>query len=390
MNRVLNVLALVVFAAALSIRAVDPVIPPIADDLAVAPTTAALLSTAFALPYAFVQPILGILSDMFSKTRLIVASLLILVLAAFAGAMALNFPMLLASRVLAGIAAGGTFPIALAYVADFIPVQQRQVAVARVLGAAMAGNLLGASGSGVIGDFIGWRGVLFLTGALGAIALGFTVWVFRSIKEEKAGRFDPSSIVPNYRAIFGNPKAKYCFGTVFLEGMLVFGVFPYVALLLFERGEVRSSIAGLVIAGFGLGGLLYTLSVKHLLGRFGERGLMIDGGVFMGVGLMVVGLQLGWQAEFAMFLMMGFAFYMLHGAIQVHVTELAPMARGSAMALHSSFFFFGQAAGPVVYGFGFSHAGVTASLFLGGAIIIAAGLVCSQKLRLSYAGNSPA
>jgi predicted MFS family arabinose efflux permease len=387
MNRVLNVLALVVFAASLSIRAVDPVIPPISDDLGVAPTTAALLSTAFALPYAAVQPILGILSDMISKTRLIVISLLILVLAAFIGAVALNFPMLLASRVLAGIAAGGTFPIGLAYVADMIPVQQRQVAVARILGAAMAGNLLGASGSGVIGDFIGWRGVLFLTGALGALALALTVWVFRASKEEQTGRFDLSMIGPNYRAIFGNPKAKYCFGTVFLEGMLVFGLFPYVALLLFTRGETRSSIAGLVIAGFGIGGLLYTLAVKSLLGRFGERGLMIDGGVFMGLGLFVVGLQFGWQVEFAMFLMMGYAFYMLHGAIQVHVTELAPAARGSAMALHSSFFFFGQAAGPVVYGFGFSQVGVTPMLTVGALIIVAAGFVCAHKLRFAPAAS---
>ena len=34
----------------------------------------------------------------------------------------------------------------------------------------MAGNLLGASFSGLIGDFVGWRGVLAVLGALVVLA----------------------------------------------------------------------------------------------------------------------------------------------------------------------------------------------------------------------------
>ena len=70
MTRTLNVIAFVVFASALFIRSTDPVIPQIADGLHVEPATAALLSTAFTLPYALVQPLLGALADMFSKARL--------------------------------------------------------------------------------------------------------------------------------------------------------------------------------------------------------------------------------------------------------------------------------------------------------------------------------
>ncbi|HYI91595.1 MAG TPA: MFS transporter, partial [Beijerinckiaceae bacterium] len=57
--RLLAVLSLVAFASSLSVRAVDPVIPLVAADLAVSTATAALLSTAFELPYALTQPILG-------------------------------------------------------------------------------------------------------------------------------------------------------------------------------------------------------------------------------------------------------------------------------------------------------------------------------------------
>jgi len=173
MSRVLNLMAFVVFATSLFMRSVDPVIPQIASDLNVAPTTAALLSTAFTLPYALVQPVLGALADMFSKTRLIAICMLTLGIATLACGLATNFEMLMGLRMLAGIAAGGVFPIALAVAGDRVPVAQRQVAIGKLLFAAMSGNLLGASGAGVIGDLIGWRGVFFATGTMDLIALAF-------------------------------------------------------------------------------------------------------------------------------------------------------------------------------------------------------------------------
>ena len=82
----------------------------------------------------------------------------------------------------------------------------------------------------------------------------------RGDAHKSAGRFDLSNLVPNYRTIFRNPLAKFCFGTVFLEAAFMYGVFPYIATMLHEAGETRASIAGIVIGGFGVGGALYALS----------------------------------------------------------------------------------------------------------------------------------
>ena len=62
--------------------------------------------------------------------------------------------------------------------------------------------------------------------------------------------------------MLSDPRAKYCFGSVFFEGIVIHGMFPYVALLLLAAGETRSSYAGIVIAGFGLGGILYSLACR--------------------------------------------------------------------------------------------------------------------------------
>lgn len=380
MGSVLNLMAFVVFATTLFMRSVDPVIPQIAAGLNVEATTAALLSTGFTLPYALVQPVLGALADMFSKTRLISICMLVVGLSTIACGLVTNFETLMALRVIAGITAGGIFPIALAVTGDRVPVAQRQVAIGRLLFAAMSGNLLGASGAGVIGDLVGWRGVFITTGVIDLIALAVAIPGFRGI-DEKRGRFDLSTLIPNYRAIFRNPLAKYCFGAVFVEAVFMFGVFPYMASLLRDAGETRASIAGIVIAGFGIGGVIYTLMVGRLLAFVGERRLMAAGGMAMAFCLIVIALRMPWPVEFANFILLGFGFYLLHGCVQVYVTELAPSARGSATAGHSFFFFLGQALGPVAYGLAIGSVGITPVLLTGAALLATTGWICSLRLR---------
>ncbi|MGH6665118.1 MAG: MFS transporter [Pseudolabrys sp.] len=381
MSKTLNLIALVVFASSLFMRSTDPVIPQIALGLDVQASTAALLTTAFSLPYALVQPLLGALADMFSKTRLMLICLLLVTASAVVCGLAKNFEILVVGRMVAGLAAGGVVPIAFALVGDKIPVAERQVAMGRLLFAIMTGNLLGATCAGVLGDLIGWRGVFFATGLFGAVVLVTAVVGFRG-SAEPGGRFDLSTLGPNYRAILSNPLAKICFGAVFLEALFMYGVFPYIATLLYDTGVTRASIAGVVIAGFGIGGALYSLSVSRLLALLGERNMMQLGGAAMGFCLLIIASRVPWPFEFANFVLLGFGFYMMHAVIQIYASELAPAARGSAMALHSFFFFLGQAVGPIIYGFGLrSSIGIRPIMVVGAAVLVGVGLVCAQWLR---------
>jgi len=380
-TRTLNVIAFVVFASALFIRSTDPVIPLIADGLHVEPATAALLSTAFTLPYALVQPLLGALADMFSKVRLMLMCMVLVTAGTIVCGMAPNYEFLFIARVLAGLASGGVVPISFALVGDLVPFADRQVAMGRLLFAIMTGNLLGATCAGVVGDLLGWRGVFFVIGSLGALACTVGIVGFRGHSENGPGRFDLSNFIPNYRMIFKNPLAKICFGTVFVEALFMYGCFPYIATMLRQAGEPRASIAGIVIAGFGIGGALYGALVSRVLPLLGERRMMRFGGGALGFCLIVIALRLYWPIEFLNFALLGFGFYCLHAVVQIYASELAPSARGSAMALHSFFFFLGQALGPIVYGAGLSTVGLGPVLVLGAVALIAVGLTCAQWLR---------
>jgi predicted MFS family arabinose efflux permease len=311
----------------------------------------------------------------------VIVCLVLLGLSNILGAMSSSFTVLFVTRILSGAGAGGVFPIALGLTSDLVPPEKRQVAIGRVLAGAMTGNLLGASLSGVIGDFLGWRGVLALLGVV-VIAAALAVAIgFRGSLSRKPAQVNLSVLRQGYRTIFANPNAGLCFAAVFVEGCCVLGLFPYVAAFLAELGQGSLAIAGLVIAGFAVGGLFYTMSVARFLPRLGVTGMMIGGAALVGSQLALVAIGPPWQAQLFNFILMGWGFYMLHGCLQVFSSELSESARATALSLHSFFFFMGQTIGPIAYGLGISTLGKVPTLLAAAAMMMTLGLACARFLR---------
>ena len=381
MQYLLPIIAMSTFAGSLSARAMDPVLPQVSADLLVSIQTAATLASAFAFTFAMVQPVLGIVADAFGKPKLIFICLILLAVSNVIGAFATSFDVLLITRVLAGVGGGGIFPITISLVADLFPLQQRQVAMSRVMAGGMAGNLLGASLSGVIGDFVGWRGVLAAIGLLVLIASAAVGWGFRAQMRASHKPVNLAEIGQNYRTILKHPNARICYPAVFLEGCCLLGLFPFVAAFLVELGEPRLSIAGVVIAGFAVGGLLYTSSVSRSLPLLGEKGLMIGGGLLVASQLVAIAFGPPWQAQLACFIVLGCGFYMIHGSLMTFASEISVEARSSAVGLHAFFFFLGQTAGPLVYGLGLAQFGKQPTLLFMATVMLLLAIVCSTLLR---------
>jgi predicted MFS family arabinose efflux permease len=376
----LNIITLATFAASLSARALDPVLPHVAEDFGVSIATAAGFAAVFAFTFAIIQPVLGAAADLFGKARLMIICLVLLGLANILGALTTSFPLLFATRILAGIGSGGVFPVALGLTSDLVGPDRRQIAIGRTLMGSMTGNLLGASVSGLIGDFLGWRGVLAVLGVLVIIASVAVAMGFRGAELKHPPKTNLSALKAGYGTIFSNPNAL-CYAAVFVEGCCVLGLFPFIASFLFELGETSLSIAGIVIAGFAVGGLLYTMSVSRFLPNLGVKGMMIVGASLVGLQLAAIAFGPGWKIQAACLLFMGWGFYMIHGCLQVFASELSVEARATALSLHSFFFFMGQTFGPIAYGFGIEKAGKIPTLLAAATIMIALGFACARLLR---------
>jgi predicted MFS family arabinose efflux permease len=302
-------------------------------------------------------------------------------IAALVCAVASNFSLLVAMRVLAGLVAGGVFPVAMALLGDLVPINQRQIAIARLLGIALTANVLGAALSGIIGDLVGWRGVFAILGGFSLAVSFLAFWAFRNVTLTKPPPFNRAAVVANFRGIFADPRAKVCFGAVFLEAIFIHGLFPYVGVLLQGIGETRASIAGVLIGCFAVGGIVYSLFVPYLVRTVPERYSMMAGGAVAGLSLGLIALHFPWQVQVVVFSAFGLGFYMLHSCIQVHVTDLSHTARGAAASLHSSAFYSGQAIGPIIYGLGFAQGGPEPTIVFGAAVIVCVGFACARLLR---------
>lgn len=375
----LLVLSLCGFSGALATRLLDPLITSIAADFATSVAVVALLSSAFALPFGLSQPLLGPTGDAFGKTVVIKAAAVVLALCLLASALAPDLGVLFASRVLGGIAAGGIMPVCMALIGDSFPLAVRQVALSRYIGATLIGQLVGASAGGLIAEWIGWRGVLACAAGLALIAAVAAVMLLPR-GEKPGGQLRVGDALARYRLVLGNPRSFVCFGVVFLEGLAIYGIMPFIGDLLRSREAGGLREAGFVIGGLGIGGLLYAFVVPVIL-RFARRpALMATGGAVAALGIAGVGLEMPWGAQMACMIVLGFGFFLLHNSVQTEVTELAPSARASAFSLHAFSFFMGQALGPIVYGLALPAVGAAASLALGAAVLAATGLTASRLL----------
>ena len=369
------VFALTSFAASSASRAVDPMTALIAAHFAVPVATAALLSSAYALPFALFQPLLGPIGDIWGKTRLLRASLWLLTFSLFAGAYAPSLGVLLALRFIGGIGGGGTIPSGMALIGDRFQGAARQLALGRFVGAGLAGQIFSGAIAGVIAETLGWRAVLVLAGCVtltAAIAASITL---REPPERIERRFSLAQAIAGYQLVFANPKAYICFGTVLAEGIALWGVTPYVADLMMKAGTGGAREAGFAIGAIGIGGLAYTLALPILLRRMGRTVMMALGGLFGAAGLLGLAAAFDARTVAALFALSGFGYMMLHNSIQNESVELAPAARSSAYSMHAFFFFTGQSLGPIVLGLLLSYAGPAVSLAIAGAMFAATGLV---------------
>lgn len=383
----LFILSLCGFSGALATRLPDPLITTIASDFATSVGVVAILSSAFALPFGLSQPFLGPTGDAFGKALVVKVAVATLALCLLASALAPDLTVLFITRVLGGIAAGGIMPVCMAMIGDSFPLAVRQVAMSRYIGATLIGQIVGVSIGGMIAEWIGWRGVFGCAAVLTAIAAGAAMMMLPKSNSQRAAPPSIAEAVDRYRMVLRNPRSFVCFSIVFLEGLAIYGIMPYIGELLRTRGAGGLREAGFVIGGLGIGGLLYAFVVPLIL-RFAKRpAMMVAGGSIAAIALATAGLDVSWATQMASMVGLGFGFFLLHNSVQTEVTELAPSARASAFSLHAFSFFMGQAIGPIAYGAALPVLGATASS-AGGAVILAVTGVAASKLLGSPPGRS--
>jgi predicted MFS family arabinose efflux permease len=167
--------------------------------------------------------------------------------------------------------------------------------------------------------------------------------------DEKAIALSANPFAVHLR-LLRSSRVRYVVAIGFIETFLFFGAFAFLGAYLKLRFDLSLTLIGLILAGFGIGGVLYTLLVRRLLMDLGQRGLVLAGGAGCLACYALAMLTPAWNVIALCTVGLGFSFYMLHNTLQTKATEMAPQARGTALALYSSAWALGQAAGVAAMG----------------------------------------
>jgi MFS transporter, YNFM family, putative membrane transport protein len=364
-------------------RLLDPLVPTLANEFGRTIPQVAMVATAFSISYAIGQPFLGPIADAVGKARTIFVSVAALAVMLVASALVVSFEALFVIRMLMGVFAGGIIPIAMAAIGDRAPMAERQVALGRFLTIMIVGQTAGAAASGIIADHFGWRAVMLTSAVLSGMAAVLVFVMLKPRPDAKREALSFGGALARYRTVFRNPRTLVLYGLVITEGALIFGIMPYVAGILGDRWSVGATEAGFAVGGAGLGGLVYGFAVRSLVAGLGPVRMVMLGGLLMATAIAVFSIPfLPWWTAIGCFIVQGFGFFLMHGTFQAQATELAPEARGSAVALFACALFCGHALGPVIVGALKLSFGVTPALLAMAMGIALVGLVAPRLLKL--------
>jgi predicted MFS family arabinose efflux permease len=343
-------LAAAAFVSGANLRLFDALLPTVAEDFNVPPTTASIVVTAFTLAYGLFQIVHGPLGDRVGKLRVIGGATLIAALASLGCAFAPTLSTLAVLRFATGIGAAAIVPLSLAWIGDNTSYEKRQATLGRFLSFILMGQILGPALGGALAEYVSWRRVFDVMAAVFLVVSVVLFTVDRRTRPAAFARKTHGSVWRNYAAVLADSWVRTVVLSVFLEGGLFYGAFAYTGAYLKERFDLSYLLIGGMLAGFGLGGVIYSLMVKWLLARLGEKGFVRLGAALMFICMTVLPLLQWWQAMIPVFIVAGFGFYMFHNTLQTRATEMAPQARGTAIAVFAFCLFMGQAGGVAICG----------------------------------------
>ncbi len=228
-----------------------PVLPEIRSELNISQLQVSLLITLFSIPAGVVIPISGVLADRFGRKKVIIPSLLLYgaggMLAGFAST-AGSYMTMLAGRILQGIGAAGTAPIAMALVSDLYRGEKRS----KALGILEASNGMGKVLSPIFGALlalIAWYAVYFAFPIL-ILPAAFALWIF--VKEpERTGQIPPIAQYGRHLKKTWKRQGKWLLAA-FLAGavtlFILFGVLFYLSDILEAKYRIDGILKGLILA----------------------------------------------------------------------------------------------------------------------------------------------
>lgn len=249
----LVILMFCVFSITTGEFVVAGILPEVASDLGVTVGTAGLLVTAYAVGMIIGGPLLTAVTAGVDRKRLMLVLLAVAGVGNAASALAPEFSLLLAARVVTALVTSTFFAQAIVIAVTSSPPERAGTMVARLAFGMNLAMILGAPIGTQIGSQWGWRATFAAIAVACLLGLGLVFWQLTSPGEE--GR---TSAVSELRVLRRAPVlAALAITAVGNVGVLM--VFSYLAPLLTDLGGHPSTRLPLLLLAYGVGATIGNL-----------------------------------------------------------------------------------------------------------------------------------
>lgn len=335
-----------------------PVLPKMQSELDISQFQVSLVISAFSFAAAISIPILGYLSDRFSRKAIIIPSLILygsggLLAGAAAAWFDNSYTWILAGRIMQGMGAAGTAPIAMALTGDLFKGGQQS----KVLGLVEASNGFGKVISPIIGSLLAlifWYAAFFAFPIFCLISLLLTIFF---IKEKKTKKEPPpvSKYVKGLASVF-RTEGRWLFAA-YLTGatclFTLFGILFYISDILEKDYKIDGVMKGLILAI----PLLVMTTTSYITGsKIGKKMKRMKTLIVIGLLLMTTSFATliffkNLVAFFAVLSVSSIGTGLVLPCINSFITGSVPTdRRGFVTSLYGSVRFLGVAIGPPVFG----------------------------------------
>jgi MFS transporter, ACDE family, multidrug resistance protein len=360
-----------------------PILPELQKELGVSQFQSSLVISLFSITAGIVIPVLGYLSDRFSRKAVIIPSLIIYgaagILAGF-GAVWGSYVTIMIARVIQGMGAAGTAPIAMALVGDMYD----QGTESKALGLIEAANGAGKVLSPIIGSLLAliiWYASFFAFPVFCALSLLAVIFM---IKEPKKKQEPPK--LGEYLHKIGcilKQKGRWLI-TAFFAGSLalfiLFGVLFYLSNILEKPPyNIDGVLKGFVLA-IPLLGLVVSSYITGAVIK--KNGTLMRILINVGMATMAASLLLTVFFHKNLYVLIGFLSLSAIGTglllpcLNTMITgSVKREERGMITSIYNSLRFIGVAFGPPLFGWLMDKSHAVLFITVSGIAIVTLGLV---------------
>lgn len=313
-------------------------LPELAHRFAISPASSALSISVSTIGLGLALLVAGPLTELLGRTPLMFASLIGASVLGIAIAFVPNWPVLLALRLVQGIALAGLPAVATAYLREEVHHSVTARATGTYVGGTALGGMLGRLVTGAVSDLFDWRLAL---GAVGVIGLGCAVAVVALLPRSR--NFVPapasaSQVLATARRVLTDPALLALYGISFtLMGGFV-GTYNAMGFRLAAPPyQLSVGLASLVFLAYALGSVSSSWAGR-LADRFGQRTV-----VPLAIVLMLAGMAITLMSPLPLVVLgicvLTIGFFAAHGVASGWVATRAALGGGGTGQAASLYLF---------------------------------------------------